>query len=203
MPNMEKDSQQQPKESSAEQEVELRSHAESKTDEMSAAHAPEPKGSHLVYWKIALSVFGGIGGFITVSLLVWQGAEWIRKTIDESVATKLTDERVLRQIAEHVKPSLIFDTNEAIVEDMGATAFIADNGKGIHLSKEQDDWPRRIHIDFSRHFANPPILTSMHESTIIIPSRGKGFSWDFDVSDVIQHTSGMSNLWTYRLEVVP
>jgi hypothetical protein len=160
--------------------------------------------SFRIHWNIVAAVFLGIAAFTGASALVWKSAEWIRTSIDENVTAKLNDEKVLRQIAEHVRPALIFDANESITEDMGAASYIADNGKGIHMTKEPDGWPRHIHIDFTKQFANPPILTSMYEVTVIIPKRGKGFSWDFDVSDVVQHGQGIStNLWLYRLELVP
>jgi len=165
---------------------------------------PNNKWFGWIHWKIVASAFIGVGAVITASLIMLQGADWIRKSIDENVTAKLNDERVLRKIAEQVRPALIFDANEAIIENMGAASYIADNGKGISTVKESDGWPRHIHIDFTKQFANPPILTSMYEVTVIIPKRGKGFSWDFDVSDVVQHGQGIStNLWLYRLELVP
>jgi len=149
-------------------------------------------------------IFLGIGSFAAVSVLVWYSANWLQDRVDQAVAAKLTDEKVLRQIAEQVRPALIFNSNEAIIENMGAVPFIADNGNGIHITKESDGWPRHIHIDFVKQFSNPPILNSMYEVTVITPKRGKGFSWDFDVSDVLEHGQGIStNLWTYRLELVP
>jgi hypothetical protein len=158
-----------------------------------------------VQWRFVRDIVFSIGIFAGVSVIVLHTAEWLQGRVDQAVTSKLSDDKVLRQIAEQVRPALIFDANEAIIENMGAASYIADNGKGIHMTKEPDGWPRHIHIDFTKQFANPPILTSMYEITTIIPKHGKGFSWDFDVSDVVAHGQVImsTNLWLYRLELVP
>lgn len=167
--------------------------------ETGAEKNTDNKRSNWIHWKIATSVFVGIGGFITVSLLVWQGAEWIRKSIDETVTAKLNDERVLRQIAAQVKPSVIFDAHESIISDMGAAQFI----KSIHVTMGTNGQPEHIHIDLTRHFANAPVLTALYDSVGIWPERGKGLSWDYSISWIVQESIINDRNRVYRLELIP
>lgn len=153
-----------------------------------------------IHWKIVTSVFIGIGGFVTASLLVWQGAEWIRKSIDESVTTKLNDEKVLRQIAAQVRPSVIFDAKESIISDMGAAQFI----KFIHVTERNTNGqPKHIQVDFTRHFASAPVLTALHDSVAIFSDRGKGLSWEFEITWIVDETYIDDRLRVYRLELIP
>ena len=153
-----------------------------------------------IHWKIVASVFIGIAGFITASVIVWQGAEWIRKSVDDSVTAKLSDERVLRQIAAQIKPSLIFDGKESIISDMGASQFVKD----IHVTKRtKDGWIERIQIDFTRPFANAPILTALHDSVGIYSERGRMLSWEFEIGWIVEPSDKDDKDRLYRLELIP
>lgn len=136
--------------------------------ESGAEKSTDNKRPNWIHWKIVASAFVAIGGFITVSLLVWQGAEWIRKNIDEALMAKLNDEKVLRQIAAQVRPSVIFDANESIISDMGAAQFV----KSIRILRGgRYLQPVNIQIDFTRHFANAPLLTALHDPVAIYSDR--------------------------------
>ena len=153
-----------------------------------------------INWKTVASVFVGIGGVVAASLLVWQGAEWVRKTIDETVTAKLTDEKVLRRIAMLERPSLIFDGRESITSDMGAAQFV----KSIRVTERNKfGQPKHIHIDFNRFFATAPLLTSLHDSTAIFSERGKELSWEFEVTWIVDETYVDDRLRVYRLELIP
>jgi hypothetical protein len=153
-----------------------------------------------IHWGIVNSAFLGVAALVVASTLIFAMSQWIRGEIDKSVEAKFSDEKVLRQIAAQVRPALIFDENESITVDMGAVQYI----KGIQIIKrEADGWPTEISVDFNRYFATAPILTSMYEVTFIIPKRGKGLAWDFDIHEIVSHEGMETNLWAYRLELTP
>jgi hypothetical protein len=155
------------------------------------------------YWKMALAVFLGIGGFFTVTGLYNKAVSWLEDTVDKKVDRKLTDPVILRKIAAESRPALIFNSDESIRQNLGAAPLIADNGKAIHITKEKDGWPTQISIEFTKVVPDAPILTCLDESAIILPKPGKGFSWDFDVREEIQHGFVKTNLWLFRLELAP
>lgn len=193
---------QHPKAEDSRQQVEPRPSAESKSTETRSEKSADDKRPGWVHWKIVASVFIGIGGFITVSLIVWQGAEWIRKSIDENVSAKLSDEKVIRQIAERVKPSIIFDANESIISDMGGRQFVKD----IRVTERTDSkLPKRIVIDCTRHFASAPVMTALHDSVAIFTKPGRLDSWEFEISWIvsgIEHEDDDAKR-LYRLEFIP
>jgi hypothetical protein len=156
-----------------------------------------------IHWKVVVSVFVGFGTVITVSLIMWQGAEWIRKSIDENVTAKLNDERVLRQIAAQIKPSLLFDGRESIISDMGAAQFIKD----IRVTKRDNGTnglPTVIAVDCTRHFASAPIMTSLHNSVAIVAKRGRLNSWEFDLIWIVKGVGAEDDAeQLYRLEFIP
>jgi len=158
-------------------------------------------GYSRVPWHITWAVFVGIAAFVGVAGLFYGIAHWAEERIDKTVERKLSDEVILRKIAAQSRPALIFDANESITADMGAAQLV----KEIRITtKDPDGWPTHVHIDFNKHLAIPPILTSMHEICAITPSRGKGLSWEFQITDVVQHGFiATSNLWAYRLELAP
>jgi hypothetical protein len=154
----------------------------------------------LINWKTAVSVFLGVGGAVSVSLLVWQGAEWVRKNIDERVTAKLSDPQVLHQIALQVRPTLIFDARGTYISDMGVTQSV----KSIEVTERNKyHQPKHIHIEFTRFLANAPLLSAMHDATAIFSDRGKEFSWEFEITWIVDETYVDDSLRVYRLELVP
>ena len=144
-----------------------------------APRGKAPFFEHTKHWSKPKKATGIIAPFVVVATVLFGITEWIERRIDKAVEKKLTDESVLRKIAAQSRPSLTFDGNkESIITDMGAAQFIKD----IQITKRTNAcWPERVHIDFTRHFANAPILTAMYDTVRITPSRSKGFSWDFEI----------------------
>jgi len=124
--------------------------------------------------------------------------------IDIEIGRKLSTPEILRKIAAASRPAVIFDSNESIrSQGLGAESLIADNGKAIHVAKKKDGWPTNITIEFTKPVSDAPILTSLDETVVIIPKPGKGFSWDFEIHDIMMHGYIVSNRWLFRLELAP
>jgi hypothetical protein len=154
-----------------------------------------------IHWNIVAAVFLGIAAFTGASALVWHAADWIRASVDESVSVKLNDERVLRQIAAQVKPAIMFDAKESIVSDMGAQQFIKDIQVG---QWNVQGLPELIKIDFTRYFANAPMLSSVYADIHVTPRHGRLSSWEFGIhwSEVYMENRSDTNR-LFRLEIVP
>lgn len=176
------------------------SDAKSKKPDSSSGGKKETKG---VDWKVTWSVFIGIGGFIAVALLFYEGLHWAEGRVDQIVERKLTDETILRKIAAQSRPAMIFDANESIIADIGAAQFVRENGIKV-IEKDAEGWPKRIRVDFIRHFANAPVLTAMYDTARVTPGRAKGFmfAWEFEVEPFIQYDADASKR-VYRLELLP
>ena len=66
-----------------------------------------------------------------------------------------------------------------------------------------DGWIERIQIDFTRPFANAPILTALHDSVGIYSERGRLFSWDFEIGWIVEPSIKDDKDRLYRLELIP
>ncbi|MGD0815590.1 MAG: hypothetical protein ABSA83_18510 [Verrucomicrobiota bacterium] len=106
------------KTSDGSKQVELRADA--------SAAGESTKKHPRIHWRLIRDIVFGIGIFAGVSVIVWHTAEWLQSRVDQAVTSKLSDDKVLRQIAAQIKPSLIFDGKESIVSDMGASQFVKD-----------------------------------------------------------------------------
>ena len=156
--------------------------------------AEKPHLGDLKKWiEMAAVILGLIGAALA-------GKAYIDDTIDKTVAKKLSDETILRRIAAQSRPSLIFDGNESIISDLGASQFI----KELQITKwSGQGWPELVHIDFTRHFATAPMMTPMYDTVAIIPKRAKGFGWDFEIGTIIEITDKDKSKRVYRLELAP
>lgn len=156
--------------------------------------AEKPHFGDLRKWiELAVVILGLIGAALA-------GRAYIDDAIDKTVARKLSDETILRRIAAQSRPSLILDGNESIISDLGASQFI----KELQVTRwSGEGWPELVHIDFTRHFANAPMMTPMYDTVAIIPKRAKGFGWDFEIGTIIAITDKDKGKRVYRLELAP
>src|SRR5206468_10489115 len=117
-------------------------------------------------WIKLKKTAGWLGPILVLAVMVLGIQSWLEGRIDKAVERKLTDETILRKIAAQARPSLIFDAKESILSDMGAVQLVKD----IRIAKRnQSGWPERIEVEFTRHFANPPVLTALYDSVAIFP----------------------------------
>jgi hypothetical protein len=134
--------------------------------------------------------------------LFFAAVNWVKSSIDSALDRKLSDPTILRKIAAESRPTVIFDSRESILADMGASQFI----KNISITYTNDisegKLPISIDIDFTTHLPVSPLLTPLHNEGVLIRSeRGKGFSWHFMLSYASTISLG-SELRTYRLELI-
>jgi hypothetical protein len=148
-------------------------------------HKITEKSKALSEWIAPLAALAG---------LFW-GLDWL-------IERKLSSEDTLRRIAEHARPSLIFNANESIVADMGALPFV--DPKDIRVTKHgPEGLPSHIHIGFVHACRTPPILTPLLDVVDIATERGKGLDWEFDLAwSQFREGKPVADI-RFRLEIVP
>jgi hypothetical protein len=136
--------------------------------------------AHLGFWErvgrqalILLSAIGVIAAAIATCFAVYL---WVLRTIDSTIERKLSSPAVLRKIAAESRPSIIFDTNESIVADLGGSEFI----KSISITRKQQGQEMTIAVDFNIYLPTAPLLTPLDGGGVMITSeRGKGLRWRY------------------------
>lgn len=153
-----------------------------------------------INWSLVKSIFFGVGGVVAASSLLLLAANWMRSTIDSTVERKLSDPTILRQIAAQSRPVIVFDARESILADLGGAQFV--KAISVTLDEKEPELPRAIDIDFTTHLPIAPLLTPLHnDSVTILPERGKGFAWHFNL--IYQATVGpVDGHRKYRLELL-
>ena len=107
---------------------------------------------------------------------------------------------MLHQIAMQLRPSLIFDARGTYISDMGVTQFI----RSVQVTERNKyHQPKHLHIEFTHFLANAPVLTARHDATAIFSERGKEFSWEFEITWIVDETYVDDSLRVYRLELMP
>lgn len=143
-----------------------------------------------------------IGKIIALGTVLISIYSWVLISIDKSVEKKLSDPKILRQIAAESRPMIVFDSNESILADMGAGQFI--KSISVTSSKAEDGkLPTTIIIDFSTHLPVAPILTPLNygDGLTINSQRGKGYSWVYKLSYGI-YMESPKIARSYRLEIL-
>jgi len=162
---------------------------------------PPVAKSAKINWSLVKSIFFGVGGVCAASGVLFVAVNWIQSKIDSAVERKLSDPKILRQIAAEARPTVIFNANESVVADLGGAQFI----KNISIKREDKDEriPREIDIDFTAHLPNAPLLTPLHNDSVTISARrGKGFSWHFTLDYGMTLGLAEGEERTYRLELI-
>lgn len=150
------------------------------------------------HWSLleAIIVLSGFAG-LTIGAYIW-----IKHEIDATVEKKLSDPKILRQIAAESRPMIVFDSNESILADMGAGQFI--KSISVTSSKAEDGkLPTTIIIDFSTHLPVAPILTPLNygDGLTINSQRGKGYSWVYKLSYGL-YMESPKVARSYRIEIL-
>lgn len=143
-------------------------------------------------WEIIIAI-GIIVGILAVG---WS----FENRIVKRILTELRDPDVLREIAELIRPSLIFDHNGSILTDSGAGQFI----KKIEVEMTKGE-PSKIIISPTEHLNTPPILECLNYNFDITPTRTGKSDWLFELSSpsyMVTEGSPERKEWLFRLEVV-
>ena len=152
-----------------------------------------------------------IVGLVVALIIAALGAQaWLESRIDNAVEAKmrsvLSDETILRKIAAESRPSVIFDGNGSILQDMGAVQYLKPDDIRIaeHLNDQGIIIPAKLHVGFVRPVSSAPIVTSLRDPASIIASHGKGLDWEFAINwTVIGNDSTNDSSRVFRLELVP
>ena len=148
------------------------------------------------YFKIALNII-----LATFAICGFIGAIYVAiRFIENTVKLKIESKETIEQLAKLIRPSVIFDTNEVILADLGAMDFI----KSIKVSSEKELGgivPTQIEIDCKNFIALPPLLTSLDTYTYAeTVERGPGFSWIYKLNPV-SYTEAQPFL-RFRIEIL-
>jgi hypothetical protein len=134
------------------------------------------------------------------------GFVWLEAHIDQTVEHKLSDPVILRKIAQESRPVLIFNADESIVADEGASQFIKELKitSRESISPTNMNLPAHVHIEFTKFFVNSPIVTPVTQFLgVATGKRGKGFSWEFDFTWGGYTPGQDSEHQLFRLELLP
>lgn len=99
------------------------------------------------------------------------------KFIDSRILKKLDDPNFVKDIAQQLRPYLIFNEKGEIIVERGAMNFI----KSIDISME-DELPKSIILTLKKHKATAPILLSLDNDMCTIKERrGTRYDWVYDI----------------------
>jgi hypothetical protein len=156
---------------------------------------------------VAITLAVGVAAVIAIPLGI---RAWMEGRIDNAVEIKvrsvLSDQTILRKIAAESRPSLIFNANGEILQDMGAVQYLKPDDIRVIESGTLagSAAPTKLHIGFVRPVSFPPIVTTLRDSGSVTASHDKGLDWDFDVIWIaVQPNTPNLESRVFRLEIVP
>jgi len=116
------------------------------------------------------------------------------------VDKRLKDREVIERLARIIRPSMIFDSNESTIADLGASEYI-ESIKIVKYEDQEKKIPIVIEVKPKKHLALAPLLTSIDQYTFMeTAERGAGFMWIYK----FQHLGSTSPAppYRFRLEVL-
>ena len=151
---------------------------------------------HIGTWSIVWRDIVGIGIVAAFVMAIINVPSYIKNIVKETV----TSEEFVREVASHVRPSLLFDENGSILADQGATQYISPNIQVERVTAGgNSNTPIRIVISPNQHLAYPPLLENRSGHAIKIDAkRGEGFQWIYEL-----HQWGWTGeRYIFHLEIV-
>jgi len=140
------------------------------------------------------TLFGIVGGFfILIQVVDWR------------IKTTVYNEEFVRKVASHVRPYLIFDTNESILVDGGVLQYLQGPPKIRFADKDRES---ELQIIFTPkdYLYQAPLIESLCMCEFVVTSqRGKGLEWTYDVeysSMMVHWEEGENPLHKFRLEII-
>lgn len=121
--------------------------------------------------------------------------------IDKKIASKMNDPEFVRQIATHVRPSVIFNSKGTILIDMGAMQYLDS------ISVEPTsvaDLPNKIVVKPKQYMSHAPLLTLVDPiSTVVEETRGAGITWVYTFKQWMRSVTEELDTVRFRLEIIP
>jgi len=118
--------------------------------------------------------------------------------IDWRIEKKTKSPEFIQEIASHVRPSVIFNSQESIEIDMGAMQFIEE----IKVVPSDDlRFPKEIIISPKKYLAHAPSLDSIDRVEFHMQvERGKKFDWVYHLT-LSEHPDNIEKS-RFRLEIL-
>jgi hypothetical protein len=157
-------------------------------------------------WKPSRSFFKNINinailGVALAIIAILGGAYGLALYIDSVVDKRLKDREVIEKLAKIIRPSVIFDSNEVILADLGATEYI-ESIKIVRYEDKEKKVPVSIEVKCKKFLHLAPLLTSIDQYTFIeTVERGPRFMWIFTLKPLGYLTSDVPP-YRFRLEVL-
>jgi len=102
--------------------------------------------------------------------------------VEKLVDKRLKDREVIEKLAKIIRPSMIFDSTEAIIADLGALEYI-ESVKIVKYEDQEKKVPVVIEVKAKKHLVLPPLLTSIDQYQFAESAkRGPGFMWIFTLT---------------------
>lgn len=146
---------------------------------------------------ITATLIGVLFGSITTYISV-------RSHFISLIDQRINSDEYIKHIADKLRPSVIFDQEERIFSDNGATEYIKDLkviGQTMKLSTGEVKRPSEIIISSKEYLKNIPILESLDEIYEIASERGKKFEIIYKLREngYVMHEASR---YRFRLEVI-
>ena len=120
--------------------------------------------------------------------------------VENLVDKRLKDREVIEKLSKSIRPSMIFDSKESIIADLGGSEYI-EYIKIVKYEDQEKKIPIVIEVKPKKYLALPPLLTSIDQYTFMeTAERGPGFLWIFKLQ-VLGSTSPAPP-YRFRLEVL-
>jgi hypothetical protein len=137
-------------------------------------------------------------GVVMVLAAAWAA---LSAYIDSRVDDRIHDPGFLAQLSRTLRPSVVFDSDERILADLGAMQYL----KALSVTPATDSSPLQITIEPAEFLGVEPVLESLDHDAVIQAQRGKGLSWVFTVRDYAfleLESSPTSGPVRFRLEIL-
>lgn len=163
------------------------------------------KDAGKIHWPVFRAVFFGVAAVMAVAGLFYQGVHWLEERIDKAVEIKLSEPVILRKIAQESRPILVFNADESIVADGGASQFVKELKITARSSWEKNvNLPDHIHIEFTKFLQSAPIITPLSQMLgVVTAKRGTGLSWEFEFAWGGYTPGQNQEHQLFRLEILP
>lgn len=123
--------------------------------------------------------------------------------IDSRIEHAINDEQLIKKIASHVRPYVVFDENGSVLVDGGAMQYLEE----IEVGKlTEDDFTIEVTVTPKDHLANAPLIEALSKYEIFaVPERGRGHQWIYKMRIEVVRDSGRGEHLQparFRLEIL-
>ncbi len=120
--------------------------------------------------------------------------------LDHKIDAKMSDPVFIREVASHVRPALIFDSNGSILADLGAMQYL---DKITVNFPDIESKPGEIVLKPKVLPTYPPDISGIGGIQISpVARRGPGFTWYYKVDEILMMKEKMPRPFRFRLEVI-